>query len=237
MPLGEVEGDYMLIKDIASCERPYEKALEFGVDSLSDAELLATIIRTGYGDGSSIDLSNIILNCHYLYKGLLSLNYLEREDLISIKGIGNTKATQILAIAELSRRMVKQKLKNEIYFMNAESIVSYYNEKCKYLKKERLYLMLFNTANMLIKEILLSEGTVNQSLISTREIFVQALKYEAVNMILVHNHPSGNVEPSKSDINVTYRVYEAGKLLGIELFDHIIIGYDKYFSMHERGII
>lgn len=227
----------MLIKDIASCERPYEKAVEFGVDTLSDAELLATIIRTGYGDGSSIDLANMILNSHYLYKGLLALNYLEREDLLSIKGIGNTKATQILAISELSRRMVKQRLKNEISFMNAESIVSYYNEKCKYLKKERLYLMLFNTANVLIKELLLSEGTVNQSLISTREIFVQALKYEAVNMILVHNHPSGNVEPSKADISVTYRVNEAGKLLGIELFDHIIIGHDKYFSMHERGII
>ena len=164
-------------------------------------------------------------------------NYLDREELLSIKGIGNIKATQILSIAELSKRMVKQKLKREISFMNAESIVSYYKEKCKYLKKERLYLMLFDTANSLIKEILLSEGTVNQSLISTREIYIQALKYEAVNMILVHNHPSGRVEPSKSDVNATYRVYEAGKLLGIELFDHIIIGHDKYFSMHERGII
>ena len=227
----------MLIKDIAGCERPYEKAVEYGIDALSDAELLATIIRTGSSDGSAIDLANKILNNHYLYKGLAGLNYLSRDDLLIIKGIGNTKATQVLAIAELSKRMVKQKLKKKISFHDSESIASYYIEKCKYLNKERLYLMLFNTANILIKEIMLSEGTVNQSLISTREIYINALKYEAVNIILVHNHPSGRVEPSKADINSTIKVFEAGKLLGIELHDHIIVGYDDYYSMHERGII
>ncbi len=236
MPLGEVEGDYMLIKEIASCERPYEKAVEYGVDSLSDAELLATIIRTGANNGSSIDLANTILNAHGVYKGLVGLNYLCREDLLNIKGIGNTKATQVLAVAELSMRMAKQKLKKDITFNDAKSIALYYIENCKYLNKERLYLLLFNTANMLIKEILLTEGTINQSLISVREIYIQALKYEAVNMVLVHNHPSGNINPSESDINSTMMIYKVGKILGIELFDHIVVGYDDYFSMHERGI-
>ena len=226
----------MLIKDIASCERPYEKAVEYGVETLNDAELLATIIRTGSGEDSSIDLANKILNSHFMYKGLVGLNYMSRDDLLDIKGIGNIKATQILAIAELSKRMVCQKLKKIVSFYDSSSIASYYKEKCKYLNKERLYLMLFNTANMLIKEVLLSEGTVNQSLISTREILIHALKYEAVNMILVHNHPSGRVEPSKADIKATISVYEAGKIVGIKLRDHIIVGYDDYYSMHERGI-
>ncbi len=226
----------MLIKEIASCERPYEKAVEFGIESLSDAELLATIIRTGANNGSSIDLANSVLNAHELHKGLAGLNYLCREDLLNIKGIGNIKATQILAVTELAMRMAKQKLKKAIVFNDAKSIALYYIEKCKYLNKERLYILLFNTANMLIKEVLLSEGTVNQSLISIREIYIKALKYEAVNMVLVHNHPSGNVAPSQSDIDSTIMVHKIGKIMGIELFDHIIVGYDDYFSMHERGI-
>ena len=227
----------MLIKDIASCERPYEKAMEYGVEALNDAELLATIIRTGSNEYSSIDLAHKILNNHYLYKGLAGLNFMSRDDLLSIKGIGNTKATQLLAVAELSTRMIKQRLKKEISFNDASTIAAYYQEKCKYLNKERLYLMMFNTANVLIKEVLLSEGTVNQSLVSAREIYLQALKYEAVNIILGHNHPSGRVEPSSSDLSSTFDVYKAGKMLGISLCDHIIVGFDEYFSMHERGII
>lgn len=227
----------MLIKEIADCERPYEKAMEYGVKVLSDAELLATIIRTGSKDGSSIDLANKILNNHYLYKGLVGLNYINRDDLLAINGIGNTKATQILAIAEISGRMAKQKLKRDISFYEASTVAAYYQEKCKYLNKERLYLMIFNTAHMLIKELLLSEGTVNQSLISPREIYVQALRYEGVNIILVHNHPSGNVEPSLADVQATKMVKDAGDLIGIYLSDHIIVGHDSYYSMHERGII
>ncbi len=227
----------MLIKDIADCERPYEKAVEYGVEVLSDAELLATILRTGSRDGSSIDLANKVLNSHRLYKGLVGLNYVDREDLLSIPGIGNTKATQILAIAELSTRMVKQKLRKAITFEDAKSVAAYYQEKCKYLNKERIYLMLFNSADILIKEVLLSEGTVDQTLISNREIFVQALKYEAVKFILIHNHPSGDVVPSYADVQSTYSARDAGNLLGVTLADHIVVGYDSYYSMRERGII
>lgn len=227
----------MFIKDIADCERPYEKAIEYGVEALNDAELLATIIRSGTKDASSIDLANRVLNNHYRHKGLVALNFLSREDLLNINGIGNTKATQILAVAELALRMSKQSLKKDISFHNAKSIAAYYQEKCRYLNKERLYLMVFNTAHMLIKEILLSEGTVNQSLISSREIFVQALKYEAVNFVLVHNHPSGCIEPSMADVQATIAVRDGGRLLGIVLSDHIIVGHNDYYSMHERGII
>lgn len=227
----------MLIKEIAGCERPYEKALEFGTEVLSDAELLATIIRTGSADEGSVDLANRVLDNHHIYKGLIGLNYMSRDDLLGIKGIGNIKATQLLAVAELSKRMANQRLKKGISFNDAYSVASYYQEKCKYLNKEMLYLLMFNTANMLIRETVMTVGTVNEALISTREIYIQALKHEAVNIILVHNHPSGNVEPSMADIIATKDVKDAGKLIGINLLDHIIVGYDNYFSMHERGVI
>lgn len=227
----------MIIKDIAYCERPYEKAVEYGIEYLSDAELIATIIRSGTRDLSSIDLAHRVLNNHHIYKGLAGINYMSRDDLLSIKGIGNTKATQLLAVAELSRRMVGQRLKRDISFSNPKSIATYYQEKCKYLNKERLYLMVFDGAMHLVKEVLLSEGTVNQSLLSAREVFIQALKYEAVSIILIHNHPSGSVVPSQADIQSTKIIKTAGRLMDINLSDHIIVGNDGYTSMLERGIL
>ncbi len=226
-----------LIKDIACCERPYEKAIKNGTNNLSDSELLAVILRNGTKDLSSIDLANKILNNHLIYKGLISLNYLTREDLVSIKGIGDTKATQILAIAELAKRMNLSKVSSNISFNSPDSIGKYYIEKCKYYTKEKTFLLLFSSSHNLIKEIKLSEGTVNMALISPREIFIEALKYQAVYIILVHNHPSGLPEPSKADITATTKIKEAGKLMDINLSDHIIVGNDCFVSLFERGII
>lgn len=226
-----------LIKDIASCERPYEKAVSNGIQTLTDAELLAVILRTGTKDESSIDLANKLLNSHAVHKGLNGLFFIRREDLLGIKGVGNTKATQILAVTELSKRINEAKLRKDLCFNNPDKIAAYYMEKCKYLTKERVYLMLFSNSHMLIKEIMLSEGTVSSSSISPREIFIEALKYEAVNLILVHNHPSGSPEPSDSDIAATIKIKEAGRLMDINLSDHIIVGNDCYISFLERGII
>ena len=237
---GEVEGEDImsnLIKDIASCERPYEKAVSRGVESLSDAELLAVILRTGSRDESSIDLANKILNNHLIHKGLNGLFFMRREDLLSIKGIGDTKASQILAVAELSKRINEERLRRDICYDNPQKIADYYIEKCKYLTKERVYLMLFSNSHMLIKEIMLSEGTVSSSSISPREILIEALKYEAVNFILIHNHPSGSPEPSQSDIAATIKIKEAAKIMDIHLSDHIIVGNNCYISLLERGII
>lgn len=225
-----------LIRDIACCERPYEKAVLHGVETLTDAELIAIILRSGTKDYSSIDLANRILNAHFMHKGLLGLQYIRREELLALKGVGNTKATQLLAVAELSNRMNKLRLKKELDFNNPETIARYYMEKCKYLKKERTYLMLLSTAHTLIKELVLSEGTVNSALLSPREIFIEALRYEAVNIILVHNHPSGIPEPSNADYIATKKVIEAGNLIDIHLSDHIIVGNGCYVSMMERGI-
>ena len=226
-----------LIKDIAACERPYEKAMEYGVEVLTDAELLAVILRTGTKDLSSIDLANRILDMHSIHKGLNGLFFITREDLLGIRGIGNTKATQLLAVTELSKRINETRLKALVTFNNPKSIADYYIEKCKYFTRERVYLMLFTTAHTLIKEILLSEGTVRSSAISPREILIEALRYEATNFILVHNHPSGLPEPSDADIAITRQIAAAGRLISINLSDHIIVGNGCYVSLNERGII
>lgn len=226
-----------LIKDLADCERPYEKAASCGVEHLSNAELLAVVLRSGTRDTSSIDLANRVLNVHPYHKGLAGLNYITRNELLKLKGIGDIKATQILAVAEMSSRMSQERLKKELLFNNPDTIAEYYMHKCKFLTKERTYLMLFSSSHMLIKEILLSEGTVNSALISPREIFIEALRYEAVHIILVHNHPSGLPEPSQADIAATRKICEAGRLMDISLSDHIVVGNGHYVSMLERGII
>lgn len=226
-----------LIKDIADCERPYEKAISQGVASLTDAELIAVIIRNGTRDMSSIDLANRILDTHFFHKGLPGLQFMKREELLKVKGIGDTKATQLLAVAELANRMNIAKLKKELNFNNPDTIAMYYMERCKYLTRERTYIMLLSASHMLLKELQLSEGTVNGTLLSPREIFIEALRYEAVHIILIHNHPSGNPEPSEADIATTRQIFQAGKLLDICLSDHIIVGNGCYVSMMERGIL
>lgn len=226
-----------LIKDIAACERPYEKAFSYGISALTDAELLAVILRNGGGGMSSIDLANNVLNAHPVHKGLNGLNFLTRKDLLDIKCIGNTKATELLAVTELSKRMNLGRLKENITFQSPSSIANYYMEKCKYFVKEKTYLMLFSCNHMLIKELQISEGTVNSAILSPRELFIEALKYQAVFIVIVHNHPSGNPEPSPADIDATLQINEAGILLGIHLSDHIIVGNNRYVSLFERGII
>lgn len=227
----------MLIKDMANTEKPYEKALQYGVSVLNDAELLALVMRTGTKETSVIDLAQKVLNVHPIYKGINSLNYVTTKDLTTINGIGQVKAIQILAITELANRLKLLSLKENIRFQNPDSIARYYQEKCKCFTTEKTFLMLLNNAYTLIKDIQLSEGTVNQALISPREIFIEALRYQAVHLILVHNHPSGYPEPSSADILVTKKIKEAGELLDIHLSDHIIVAGCEYVSLLERGIL
>lgn len=226
-----------LIKDIAECERPYEKAISYGVNTLSDAELIAIILRTGTKSASSIDLANAVLNAHLVHKGLNGLFYLQREDLVNINGIGDTKATMLLALAEINKRILAGKISPNKIFDNPKIISDYYINKCKYYTTEHTFAMFFNNAHMLIKEVLLSEGTVNFCAISPREILILALKYEACNFVIIHNHPSGVPTPSEMDIKITKKIKAAGQLIDINLSDHIIIGNDCYVSLFERGLI
>ncbi len=225
------------INDMAACERPYEKAKKYGVSSLGDAELIAILLRSGSRESNVIDIAQLILNSHPVYKGLSGLNYLTEKELTKIKGVGEIKACQIMALCELSKRMARTSFKSRITLDSPEAVADYFMENMRYLAKERMYALFFNGSNALVKEIMISEGTVNASPASPREIFIEALKYDAVSLILVHNHPSGNPEPSNADIVVSKKIKAVGDMLGIKLLDHIIVGDMRYSSLVERGLL
>ncbi len=225
------------IKDVPKSERPYEKCFDKGPEFLSDSELLAIILRTGTSGCSSYELANKILTLNSENISLLSLMHFTKEELLKIKGIGKVKAVQILAITELVKRISSVKAKPSFKFDKPETIANYYMERLRHLDQENLFVMFLNTKCQLIKEENITKGTINQSLISPRDIYVEALKCKAVNIILIHNHPSGDSTPSKSDIIVTQKTKKAGKLIGINLLDHIIIGDKKYSSFSELKLL
>ena len=175
------------MKERPETERPYEKCLRAGAESLTDGELLAVIIRCGTRSCTALELAFSLLNRHPVYKGLAGLHHLDIEMLKEIPGIGNVKAIEILCVLELSKRLAK--------------------------------------------------GTANSSWVPVRSIFVEALRCEAVYMILIHNHPSGYPEPSREDLIITKQIKEAGELLGIPLSDHIIIGDKCYTSLREQNMM
>ena len=218
-------------------EKPCEKMMELGAEFMSDAELLAIILRCGTRDMSAIDLSQLILNSHPQYKGLSGLNYLSFENLTALPGVGPSKACQVMAVTELSKRIASTAFKNTLSFDNPESVASYFMEKTRYLTRERLYALYMNSNNSIVKEVLLSSGTVNSSLVSPREVFLEALKCDAVSIILIHNHPSGNPEPSIEDIAISKMIKKLGCELRVTLIDHIIIGDKQYVSLNEKGLL
>ena len=228
----------MKMKDIPNKDRPYERCLREGPERLSDAELLSVIIRNGYQETNSLELASRILELNYPKDGILGLLHLSLAELTSVKGIGTVKAIQLQCVGELSRRIWKRKVLLEpLTFENPRLVADYYQEDMRHKEQEEFHVMFFNTKQVLIREILVSKGTVNASLAAPREIFVEALRNQAVTIILVHNHPSGNPEPSQEDILLTRNIQAAGDIIGIQLIDHIIIGDNGYVSLKERGLI
>lgn len=226
------------IKDIPSVDRPYEKCLCSGPEGLSDTELLAVIIRTGSRDASSLALSEHLLALGSPGDGLLGLLHHSLDDFMKIKGVGKVKAVQLLCIGELSRRIWKKRARaNPISFVNPQEISDYYMEDMRHLEQEEIRVMFLNTKQVLIKELMISRGTVNASVTTPREILIEALRCCAVSMVLVHNHPSGDPSPSRADKLLTGRVREAGALIGITLIDHIIIGDRCHLSFREQKIL
>lgn len=226
------------MKEIPSADRPYEKCLQYGPESLSDTELLSIIIRTGARGENSLDLAQKILALNYPQEGILGLLHHSMPELMKIRGIGQVKATMLLCIGELSKRIWRKNAVQEVIsFQEPAGIAAYYQEDMRHMEQEQLHIMLLNTKQRLIRDILISQGTVNASIASPREIFLESLRYHAVYIIMVHNHPSGDPTPSQEDKNLTMRVKEAGNLIGIQLIDHVIIGDNSYISFRERGIL
>ena len=227
--------EYTTIKNMPVSERPREKMITHGCQSLSNAELLAIVLSTGTKDKTAIDLARGILNMSN--EGLRTLTNCTMEELMQIKGIGLAKASQIIAAVELGKRIALTTNVNNYKIQGPEDISNLLMEEMRYLNKEIFNIILLNTKNNVIAIENISIGSLNASIVHPREVFNIAIKRSSSAIILAHNHPSGDPKPSTEDINITKRLIEAGTIIGINVLDHIIIGDGIYFSMKEKEII
>lgn len=225
------------IKEMYHDERPYEKCERFGAENLTDAELLAVILRTGTRGENSLELARRLIHSGQGKTGLTDIHQWSLERLMKVRGIGRVKAIQIRCLCELSKRMAREAASSGLDFSSPQTIARYYMEDMRHRKREVLKLILLDSRSRFISESDISTGTVDMALISPRELFIEAFQRGASYIILMHNHPSGDPAPSREDIRITRRVYEAGMLIGIGLLDHIIVGDNCFFSMKEKGLI
>ena len=226
-----------VMKNLPADERPYEKCEQYGPHVLTDEELLAVILRTGTRGTNSLELAREIMNVCPFESGITGLLHVTLPELKELNGVGKVKACQILCIGELSKRISMRGARKLLDFRRPETIADYYMERLRHEEQEIVICMMLDTKNHLLGEAELTRGTVNQSLLSPRELFVSALSYHAVQLILVHNHPSGDPSPSREDIRITERIASAGKIIGIPLIDHLVIGDRKYPSFMESGLM
>lgn len=217
-------------------ERPYEKCERKGAGSLSNEELLAVLLRTGTRGENAIDLARRILY-NAGEPGILGIHQFSVSRLMQIKGVGRVKAVQISCISELAKRLARSSYEDTLCFTDPASIARYYMEELRHEKQEVMKLLMLNSKAKLIGESNVSKGTVNVSVITPRELFIEALQKNAVSIVIMHNHPSGDPTPSREDLLTTKRILEAGLLIGIELLDHIIIGNNCYVSFREKGLL
>ncbi len=222
----------LTMKDLPDQERPYEKCLLSGPAALSDAELISVILRTGTEGEKSTDLATRVLNAGP--DGLLNLIRLEPDELMQIRGIGRVKAVQLKCVGELSRRIAASSRHIGPVFTGPDEIAAFYMERLRHETKEILLMVMFDRKNMFLGEEVLTVGTSNSSLISPTEVFRVALRGKAEFIVLLHNHPSGDPNPSREDIDVTQRIRECGQMLEIPMVDHIIIGDNRYYSFCRR---
>ena len=227
------------IKELPESQRPYEKCQRDGSASLSDSELLAVILKSGTQGSNSIDLASEVLQVmeHSPYPGLSGILHISMKELMMIKGIGPVKAVQLKCIGELSKRIAMSVARPQLCLNHPDTIAHYYMERLRHEEQELMICMMLDSGMHLLGDPVLSIGTVNSALITPREIYKEALRYHAVSVILIHNHPSGNPYPSQEDILITEKISKAGELIGIRLVDHIIIGDQRYISFMEQGFM
>lgn len=214
----------MKMKELPISERPYEKLERYGEKALSNAELIAIIIKSGTKGESSLSIAQKILSLEKDGKNNLRfLQNLSIEDFMKIKGIGKVKAIQLKAIGELTKRMSKPLDISKIQ-INTPSNVAELLEEMKYEKREIVKTIILNSKNIIMKIVDVCFGGTNSAILKPKDVLQEAIKIGAPKIILVHNHPSGDPTPSQSDLDFTNRIYEAASLMGIELLDHIVIG-------------
>jgi len=220
------------IRDLPLEERPRERLVKYGAESLSTAELLAIILRTGTKSDNVVNLSNRILRDYSLSR----LSRASVSELSKIHGVGLAKATQIAACFELARRLEAHSDKPKPRIKGPEDAYRLVAPGLGNLKRETFKALYLDTKNQLIREETISIGTLDASIVHPREVFKTAIQESAAAIILAHNHPSGDPEPSRQDVELTQRLSEAGKLIGIEVLDHIIVGDGRFVSLKDSGI-
>lgn len=222
------------IKHWPEGERPRERLIRSGAEGLSDAELLALIIRTGDSSSkvSAIDLGRELLREFGDLRGIARASVAE---ICRVKGTGPAKAASIKAALELAGRCVERDLVTEGRYTSSHQVYEHYRYRFRDQKKEHVMALLLDGKNRVIREVQVSEGSLNQSIVHPREVFNPAVRDSAAAIILVHNHPSGDPAPSREDMELTRRLKDAGELMGIRLLDHVIIGDGSYVSLADRG--
>lgn len=225
-----------MTKQLFDGEKPYDRFLKAGPEALTDTELLAIIIRTGHKGADAMALAREVLKRAGDY-GITGLYHMTVDELMQIKGIGQVKAVKIKCIAELSNRIARAKRGGKVIFHSPAETAEYYMEQMRHLEKEQCLCVFLDGAMGLIRDQTISVGTVNASLFSGREIFMEALAAKAVNFMILHNHPSGSVNPSRADVQMTRKLTEASRFMDIPLIDHIIIGDNCYYSFREHHMI
>ncbi|MFF2447717.1 DNA repair protein RadC [Neobacillus sp. NPDC058068] len=224
----------LMIRDFPQDERPRERFIQNGPQSLSNHELIAILLRTGTKDESVLQLSNRLLT-HF--EGLRMLKAATLEEMTEIKGIGSAKAIQILAAVEIGRRISNLSYHDRYVIRSPEDGAKYLMNDMRFLSQEHFVCLYLNTKNQVIHKQTVFIGSLNASIVHPREVFREALKRSAASVIAVHNHPSGDPAPSREDIEVTKRLVECGKIIGIDLLDHLIIGENKFVSLKEKGYL
>ena len=225
----------MIIKDMPERERPVEKTIEYGVDTLSNAELLAVLLgSSGLKDKSVLALAEELISSG---NGLMFLAECSAEELMKIKGIGEKKAVRLLAAVELGKRISRLSVKPGQVISSSADIAGIFMNELRFQKQEYLKVLLLNAQGGIISTKTVTMGTLTESLVHPREVFKEAVRRSAAAIAIVHNHPSGDDRPSEYDKNVTLRIAEAGDLMGIKLVDHIIVGDSGYFSFRDEGLM
>ncbi len=223
------------ITDWPLAERPREKLLQFGPESISDAELIAILLGQGTPQMNAVELAKLLLRA---FGSLEALSNASLAELQQVKGIGQAKAVALMAAFQLYRNLQKEMARRDlIVFNDPQKVAKAYQPVLGHLKQESFYVVLLDSKLQRIQDFRVTTGTLDASLVSPREVFSPAIRFMAKGIIVLHNHPSGNVRPSQADIDITRKLQQSGQILDIPVYDHLIITFNGYFSFKENGLM
>lgn len=226
----------IMVRDLPPEERPREKLLAYGPSGLSNAELLAILLRSGTRKKSVLRIAEEIL-AHIKEQGLVGMVHISAAELAKIDGVGKVKAATLQAAVELARRLAVQQSAKIQMITGPEDVARYAMPHYRFEQKEHFAVLLLNTKNHVISMPEVSVGSLSASVVHPREVFRAAIDHAAAAMILLHNHPSGDPTPSREDIAVTERLVKAGKIMDIPVLDHVVLGRDRFISLKEKGLL